>query len=141
MKPIILSFFLIYISAFVFCPKADSQQVFIPMINNPTMFGGGSGGFGVFFISMIKVQQYELLLKFTAKGTLKRYGEKRILELYQEIRVAYKLKQVSVSRNGDTATVNYTVSEYATRKIKTFILVVEQDSVKLVIKDMKTFLK
>ena len=119
---------------------ADAQKVFIPMVDNPTLIGGN--GFGAMFITLVKTQLYDLLLKLTAKGTVKRYGKERLLAFYRGIRVAYKLKQVSASIHGDTTTVNYTTTEYATARIKMFLLVVEQDTVRLVLpKDLKTFLK
>jgi len=42
---------LIYFSSLAFCPQADAQQVFIPMVDNPTLIGGN--GLGAMFILLL----------------------------------------------------------------------------------------
>ena len=138
----ILTFFCLSICFTLGFSSKSNAQPFIPMVNSPTMFGGGTGGFGPAFLSMIKTQQYDLLLKFTAKGSIQKYGAPKILDFYKSIKMAYTLKQVSASVKGDTTRINYTTTEYATARIKTFVVVVEADSVRLVLPgDLRTFLR
>ena len=87
-------------------------------------------------------QKYDYLMKFTSKGSIKKYGAPKILDFYKNIRVSYKLKNGSESFSGDTTTLNYTTTEFATNKIKQFVVVSENDTVKLVLPNkLSDFLK
>ena len=101
--------------------------------SDPAMIAGSS--FGNFFISMIRTQNYEMAIKFTSKGSIKKFGRSTLLNEYSKFDFDYKLAQKSMKRNGDSITMVYSVNEYGTAKLKKFNLVLENDSCKLVVPD------
>ena len=117
----------------------DTETVDVSM-STPELFGGS--GFGIAFVSYIKTQNYDLALQFTSKESIDKYGSESILDVYKSLKVDYKLNQVSKSTEGNYTTLRYTTNEYATNKYKDFVVVVENDSCKLVLPDnLKDFLK
>jgi hypothetical protein len=113
--------------------KSKTVQVVDAKIDfsDPARMGGSS--FGEFFISMIRTQNYNMALKFTSKGSIEKFGSEKILDKYKDFSFNYKLVQKSVSTSGDTITLKYSTDEYATSKLKTMVVVVENDSCKLVL--------
>lgn len=99
--------------------------------SDPARMGGSS--FGEFFIAMLRTQNYDMALKFTSKGSIDKFGSDKILEKYKDFKFNYKLVQKSKSASGDTITLKYATDEYATGKLKTMVVVVENDSCKLVL--------
>jgi hypothetical protein len=100
---------------------------------DPARMAGSS--FGTFFISMIKTQNYDMALKFTSKGSIEKLGVEKIKEKYKDFKYNYKLEQKSISTEGDTITLMYATNEMATGKFKKMVVVVENDSCKLVLPD------
>jgi hypothetical protein len=102
-------------------------------MSSPELFGGS--GFGPAFFSFIKTQNFDLALKFTSKASIEKHGAKTILDKYKSLNVNYKLKQTSRSIEGDLITIRYTTNEFATSKYKDFVIIVENDSCKIVLPD------
>lgn len=125
--------------------KEDTSKVEVESdvdvsMSTPSLFGGS--GFGVAFVSYIKTQNYDLALQFTSKESIDKHGSKTILDMYKGLKVDYNLKQASESKEGGYTTLRYTTNEFATNKYKDFVVVVENDSCKLVLPDkLNDFLK
>jgi hypothetical protein len=134
---------ILFLTAFIFlasCGSKEKPEVKVAStheveskvsFSDPARIAGSS--FGEFFISMIRTQNYDMALKFTAKGSVKKYGAEVIKAKYQNFDFNYKLTQKSMSVSGDTITLAYTTNEYATGKVKKMTVVVENDTCKLVL--------
>jgi hypothetical protein len=101
--------------------------------SDPARIAGSS--FGEFFISMIRTQNYDMALKFTSKGSIEKFGVEKIMEKYKNFKYNYVLAQKSMSKEGNTITLMYATNEMATGKLKKMVVVVENDSCKLVLPD------
>ena len=118
---------------------ADKGNVDVSL-STPELFGGS--GFGIAFMSYIKTQNFDLALLFTSTESIDRHGRDIILDKYKSLKVDYSLNQVSKSVDGDYTTLRYTTNEFATSKYKDFVVVVENDSCKLVLpENLDEFLK
>ena len=116
-------------------PKITDQSM-----SNPELFLGS--GFGSAFVSFIKTQNFELALKFTSKESIKKHGSEKIIKKYSDLKTNYNLVRTSKVVNGKYTTIRYTANEYATSKFKDFVVVVENDSCKLVLpENLDDFLK
>ena len=120
--------------------KTESSKSVDVSLSTPELFGGS--GFGIAFMSFIKTQNFDLAIQFTSKESINKHGVDAILDMYKSLKVDYKLNQTSKLVNGDTTTIRYTTNEYATNKYKDFMVVVENDSCKIVLpENLKDFLK
>lgn len=126
--------------------SAKSESVIDSKIDfsNPANVGGS--GFGNFFISMIRTQNYDMALKFTSTESKEKFGVSTILEKYKSFDFNYKLGRASIASDSTSDGVKYTLTyitnEYATGKIKKMVLCIENDSCKLVLPDnLSHFLK
>ena len=117
-----------------------------PNINKASLFGGidskGSGGFGKSFAGFLVYQNFDLAMKFTSKESIKKHGHEAILKFYKTYKFNYKLTTSSESIDGKYTTLRYKTNETATGVTKDFVVIVENDSCKLVLPDnLKDFLK
>ena len=121
--------------------RSVSRQPNLPTIlyNDPSLFGGCS--FGNAFMSLLRVQDYASCLKFTSAGTIHKYGAAAMLGLYKSMKINYSLHLLSVISCGDTTVMRYKANEYATSRFKEFKVVVENDTCRLVIDNLREFLK
>ena len=120
--------------------EASKEVNVDPSISDPELFLGS--GFGSAFMSFIKVQNFELALQFTAKESIDKHGREVILDKYKSLKTNYTLKKVSTSVSGRETTLRYTTNEFATSKFKDFVVVVENDTCKVVLpNDLNDFLK
>lgn len=111
-----------------------------PSMSNPELFLGS--GFGSAFMSFIKTQNFEMALQFTSKESIEKHGVDVILNKYKSLRTDYTLVKASSSKSGSQTTLRYTTNEFATSKYKDFVVVVENDSCKLVLpNNLDDFLK
>jgi hypothetical protein len=117
--------------------STDIKVVVVPEakleFSDPARIAGSS--FGEFFVSMIRTQNYDMALKFTSKGSIEKFGVEKIMEKYKNFKYNYALTQKSMSKEGDTITLMYATNEMATGKLKKMVVVVENDSCKLVLPD------
>ena len=118
-----------------------SKEVIVdPSMSNPELFLGS--GVGPAFMSFVKTQNFELALQFTSKESIDKYGREVILDKYKSMKTNYTLKKVSASKNGAETILRYTTNEFATSKFKDFVVVVENDSCKILLPDnLEDFLK
>ena len=126
--------------------KIDSKDVAVEKtqvkseFSNPAYMDGSS--FGKFFIAMIRTQNYDMALKFTSKESINKFGVDKIKEVYSNFKFNYKLEQKSITVSGKYSTIIYTTNEYATCKLKKLIVILENDTCKLVLPvNINEFLK
>lgn len=118
-----------------------SEEVSVdPSMSNPELFLGS--GVGPAFMSFVKTQNFDLALQFTSKVSIDKHGREVILDKYKSLKTNYTLKKVSTSNNGAETILRYTTNEFATSKFKDFVVVVENDSCKILLPDdLEDFLK
>lgn len=111
-----------------------------PSMSNPELFLGS--GFGPAFMSFIRTQNFELALQFTSKESIEKHGADVILEKYKSLKTDYKFKRTSGKDEEGKTVLRNSTNEFATSKYKDFVVVVENDSCKLVLPDnLDEFLK
>ena len=124
---------------------ASSSNVTTPIIVNSEFSNPGfimGSNFGMFFISMIRTQNYDMALKFTSKESIETIGIDKIKEKYKNFSFNYKLNQKSMTKEGDKTILVYATNEYATGKLKKMVVINENDSCKLVLpENLDEFLK
>lgn len=119
--------------------SVDENKVDVSL-STPELFGGS--GFGIAFMSYIKTQNFDLAISFTSTESIDKHGRNAILDKYKSLKIDYTLKQASKSVDGYYTTLRYTTNEFATSKYKDFVIVVENDSCKIVLPDnLDDFLK
>lgn len=121
-------------SAKIEVAKADIE------FSDPARITGSN--FGAFFLSMLRTQNYDMALKFTSKESVDKFGIDKIKDKYQNFKFNYRLTQKSIVKNVNTFTIVYATQEYATGKLKKMIVVLENDTCKLVLpENLDDFLK
>ena len=116
------------------------EAIMDPTMSNPELFLGS--GFGPAFMSFIKTQNFEMAVQFTSKESIDKHGREVILDKYKSLKTNYTLKRVSSSNSGEKTTLRYTTNEFATSKFKDFVVVVENDSCKILLpSNLDEFLK
>lgn len=105
--------------------------------SNPLLIYGSS--FGSFFQALYKQGKFEDMLKFTSAGTIDKFGRERILALYKKMDFAYGIGLGSKSTVGDTIILNYEAGIMATSNMVRIKVVVENDSSKIVLDNLRQF--
>jgi hypothetical protein len=105
-------------------------------LSNPVLMYGSS--FGNYFQAYYKIGNYDLLMNFTSKESIDRYGYKNIINAYKKMEFGYKIKFKSMTNlASDEWLMNYETEQYATLKMLRIKVKLENDTVKLVINDLK----
>ena len=125
-------------------PKTDiSESTITPSVlhapekpfANPVLIYGSS--FGEYFQMLYKTGQFEQMLKFTSSGTLDKFGNDAVLGFYKKVDFAYHIKLKSKNEHNGITTLNYEAGIMATRNVLRMDVVVENDTCKLILKDLK----
>ncbi len=114
-------------------PPVDTSKYIILKMNDPTLFLGGD--FVSYFQTLYKLGNYDQMIKFTHPESIKKHGEKNLLEFYKNMNFSYRLLIHSKTQENDIITVNYATYINATRETKRFMVKVENDSCKIVLPD------
>lgn len=104
---------------------------------NPAMIYGSS--FGNIFQSFYRNNKYDLMISFTSYESIKRYGREKLLDYFKHrINFDYTLGNLSnITTENKYVILTYSkASAFATRKKVTIYCIVENDSVKLVLKNL-----
>lgn len=105
-------------------------------LSNPILMYGST--FGNYFQAYYKVGDFDLLMKFTSKESIDKFGKHKILDAYENMQFAYKIKFKSMKNLGkDEWLMNYETEQNATIKMLRIKVKLENDTVKLVINDLK----
>jgi fibronectin type 3 domain-containing protein len=115
-------------------------NVFDSSMSNPELFLGS--GFGSAFMSFIKTQNFDVALRFTSKESIEEHGVDVIMSKYKSLKTDYTLVKTSLIKDKNKTTLRYTTNEFATSKYKDFVVVIENDSCKLLLpNNLEEFLK
>lgn len=126
--------------------KANPIEVTVvkiePVINlstkefsNPVFIYGSS--FGNYFQALYKVGKFDKMLKFTSSGSIMKYGKENIRKMYETMDFAYTIKLKS-KFGTDTITLNYEAGIYATKHMVRIPVVIENDTVKIVLQNLRS---
>jgi len=75
------------------------------------------------------------MLKFTSSGSIKKYGTVNIRKMYETMEFAYTIKLKSKTGT-DTVVLNYEAIIYATKNMIRIPVVIENDTVKIVLQSL-----
>lgn len=115
--------------------KIESVNLSTKEFSNPVIIYGSS--FGNYFQGLYKVGQFDEMLKFTSSGSIKKYGKENIRKMYETMDFAYVIKLKSKTGT-DTVTLNYEAEINATIKIRRIPVVIENDTVKIVLTNLNS---
>ena len=114
----------------------SEKQEYKASFNNPVIMQGSS--FGNYFQAMYKVGRFDDMMKFTASSSINEYGSEKIMDVYKKMDFAYEIKLKSKNDNADgTITLNYEKQMMATKGMLRMNVIIEHDTVKLIIGDLK----
>ncbi len=105
----------------------------IKQYSNPVLVYGSS--FGNYFQALYKIGKFDDMLKFTSSGSIKKYGTVNIRKMYETMEFAYTIKLKSKTGT-DTVVLNYEAIIYATKNMIRIPVVIENDTVKIVLQSL-----
>lgn len=103
---------------------------------NPVLIYGSS--FGNFFQALYKIGKFEDMIKFTSSQSIEKFGQSKVLDFYKKMDFAYNIKLKSKSEDAGVTTLNYEAGIMATNNMLRMDVVVENDSCKIVLRDIKS---
>jgi hypothetical protein len=112
--------------------NADAPLAFD--LSNPGLFAGTD--FGSFFQRLWINQDYGQMVTFTSKKSRRKFGDKQLQDYYRSMDFAYPLQLKSKSIHEDTIYLNYLTNILATSRIVKMPVVVERDTVMLIIESI-----
>ncbi len=116
--------------------NSSTQQTDRPF-SNPILIYGSS--FGNFFQTLYKQGKFNDMILFTSKNSIEKYGIKNILEAYEKMEFGYNIKLKSSNSNPNkTITLNYETEIMATKGIMRMNVVIENDTVKVLLNNIKS---
>lgn len=118
--------------------KTQKQQTQEIPYKNPALVFGTS--FGHYVQSLFRNARYSDLLMFTSSQTRTKFGDKELLKYYKEqFRFGYQLGPLSnIKLEGDTLVLTYAKANIiATKRIIRIKVLIENDSCKLVLSNLK----
>lgn len=104
--------------------------------SNPVLIYGSS--FGNYFQALYKIGQFDQMMKFTSSESINKFGRDKILEFYKKMDFAYFIKLKSKNDNEGFVTLNYEAGIMATRSMVRIDVVLENDTCKILLKDLKS---
>ena len=104
---------------------------------NPVFFGGTGTSFGNYFQALYKIGRFDDMLKLTSSGSISKYGKANILKMYENMEFAYTIKLKSKTGT-DTIVLNYEAGIYATKSMVRIPVVIENDTAKIVLRNLKS---
>lgn len=109
-----------------------------PLANPVFMYGSD---FLTLFKSLRKMGKYDDMIKFTSSATIERIGKDSLRDFYEnKYKNVSNVKLASHTENDNgTITLNYTNINMATKNAIAITVVVESDTAKLILYDLKKF--
>jgi len=119
-------------------PKVDTIKVFDNVVSelkmdNPSVFLGTD--FITFFQTLYAFGDFEKMLYFTSLESIKKHGLKKVIKHYNNMEFKYKMKLINFKFVDGKYIMSYETEIFATKGIKRFTVVVENDSCKIVLPD------
>lgn len=118
--------------------SSSTETTLVPErpFSNPALIYGSS--FGEYFQTLYKTGQFEQMLKFTSSESIDKFGSEAILNFYRKMDFAYSIKLKSKNENADMTTLNYEAGIMATRSMVRIDVMIENDTCKILLKDLKS---
>lgn len=120
-------------------PAQAKPEKKINAFSNPALIFGSS--FGHFFQCLLRLGNYNDMLKFTATKTRIKFGSAKLLNYYQnDLKFDYELGGLTNTyTTGDTITLVYSNAQImATRKLIRLKVIIENDSCKLLLSNLNS---
>jgi len=116
--------------------NSDSSQ----KLPNDIYMLGTFTTFGNYFQILWKTGKFDDMLKITSSQSIKKFGKEKILEFYKNMYFGYFIKLKSTNNNADNkmTTLNYETKIYATGDMVRINVIVENDTAKIILKDLKS---
>lgn len=112
----------------------STNEEILPL-NNPVFMYGSS--FGNYFQAFYKIGDFNGLMKFTCKESIDEFGYNNIYQAYKKMQFGYTIKFKSLNPVGeDRWIMNYECMQFATKTMLRMMVKLENDTVKLVLKDL-----
>lgn len=118
--------------------NTQTQKTHETPYKNPALIYGST--FGHYFQSLFRNARYSDLLKFTSLESRNKFGEQNLLKYYKEqFCFGYQLGPLSnITSQGDTVILTYAKANIiATKRIIRIRVLIETDSCKLVLSNLK----
>ena len=120
-------------------PPVNIETALEKPYSNPVLIYGSS--FGEYFQVLYKTGKFEDMLAFTSSASIEKFGQDKVLNFYKTMDFAYdiKLKSINAAETPvGVTTLNYIAGIMATRSMLRMGVVVENDSCKIVLEDLKS---
>lgn len=105
-----------------------------PFANPGFMFGTD---LGKYMQTLYKIGKIDEMVKFTSSETIKKYGVAQVSDYYEDCGFGYDIKLVSMTGDGKYKTLSYNAKINATNKVVRMKVVLENDSAKVVLENLK----
>jgi len=112
--------------------EKDTNFFYFKM-NDPALFLGTD--FISAFQAYYRIGDYNSMMKFTHSETLKKHGYDNVKQFYKKMNFGYKIHLMSKNKENDTFLLNYETYSFATRRMKRFMVKIENDSCKILLPD------
>jgi hypothetical protein len=99
--------------------------------SNPALIMGTS--FGKFLKTLYKIGDYNSMLQFTASQSRNKFKDMVILNQYMRMDFGYSLKLISIQKENQESIMSYSSKIYGTTCIIRFRVLLENDSVKIIL--------
>lgn len=109
------------------------QKETVESMSNPAFMQGSD--FGNLFQTLYRLGNFDDMMKFTSTGSIEHHGRDKVLKYYKTMEFGFTLKLVGQNVIGDTIQLNYTSRRVATKGVTRMLVVVENDTCKLVLPD------
>ena len=116
-------------------PSKSTIESPVAPYSNPAIIYGSS--FGEFFQMLYKTGKFEDMVKFTSSQSLELFGREKVIGFYKSMDFGYKIDLKSMNKDVDIITLNYEADILATKNIVRMEVVIENDSCKILLKDIK----
>ncbi len=110
----------------------DSQKL---DFSNPAVFIGTD--FGNFIRALYGIGDFDQMIAFTSSSAIKRFGKDVLREYYRELDMRLEMKLLSTTKEDSLIILHYECIDKATRVVRRLPVIVENDSVKVHINQLK----
>ena len=109
--------------------NVEEQTENFDMSNPAFMMGTNLGNL---FKTYYKVGDYSKMLTYTSSSTIKKYGKKKLLNIYRNLDLGYTMKLTNMTTEGNEKILHYEIVMNATKQVKRLHVVIENDTARVV---------
>lgn len=115
--------------------NVKSQPASVKPFSNPAFMYGTD--LGTFLQVYYKLGKFDQMLNFTASESIKKYGKEKILNYYENCKFGYEIKLMAMSGDGKYKILSYNAKIMATNNVIRIKAIVENDTAKIVLDNLK----